>query len=107
MRVGVSTACLFPCETVQALDRLVECNVPVVEIFFNSFDEMRPDYVRRLKEIVFRSGVKITALHPCTSFMESFFFASDYPTRFEEGIRLYRRWFEICAEMDIPRVVFH
>ena len=107
MRCGVSTACLFPCETSQALEQILACGAPFVEIFFNSFEEMKPDYVRCLNAQVRAAGAAVTALHPCTSFAETFFFASSYPSRMREGMRLYRRWFEICAEMGIPRAVFH
>lgn len=106
MRCGVSTACLFPCETSQSLERLVACGIPAVEIFFNTFGEMEPEYIEKLRAIL-EDRTQVLALHPCTSFMETFFFASDYPARREEGMRLYRRWFEICSELSIPRVVFH
>ena len=107
MQCGVSTACLFPCETSQALERLIANGIPSVEIFFNTFREMNPEYIDRLRALLQAGGVRVLALHPCTSFMETFFFASDYPARCEEGMQLYRRWFEICRELSIPRVVFH
>lgn len=107
MRCGVSTSCLFPCETKLSLSELLACGVPNVEIFFNAFGEMTPEYVSGLRAQIESAGAHVTALHPSTSFMETYFFASDYRTRREEGMRLYRRWFEICRELSIPRAVFH
>ena len=49
MRIGISTASLYPMRTEEALLFLCKNGVKVTEIFFNSFDELKPENVRRLK----------------------------------------------------------
>ena len=36
MRIGVSSACLYPLETEKAFSAIVENEIPVCEIFFNA-----------------------------------------------------------------------
>ncbi len=39
--------------------------------------------------------------------METFFFATYYTARMEDGYNLYKRYFEICKRLNIKRFVFH
>lgn len=107
MQCGVSTACLYPMETKQSLQSLQQLGIETVEIFFNTFQELEEPYVTSLQRALSRAKTRVTAFHPFTSGMETFFFASMYPTRCEDGLSLYSRYFEICRQLNIPRVVFH
>ena len=107
MQCGISTSCFYPQETAAALSALRSAGVGTVEIFLNTFSELEPSYVERLKAVLDGSGMRAAALHPFTSGMETFFFASDYSGRLEDGLRIYRRYFEVCRALGIPRVVFH
>ncbi len=42
-------------------------------------------YVQKLLDHVREAGIRVSAVHPCSSAMEGFFFASQYPRRFQEG----------------------
>lgn len=107
MRCGISTACFYPRETADALALLCGEGVGVTEIFLNAFRELEPDYVARMREILSGTGTRAVALHPFSSMLETFFFASEYPNRLEDGLALYRRFFEICRALEIPLMVFH
>lgn len=107
MECGISTACLYPQDTAQALRTVCEAGVGTTEIFLNTFSELEPAYVDRLREILCGAHTRVTSLHPFTSALETFFFASEYGGRLEDGMRVYRRYFEVCRLLDIPRVVFH
>lgn len=107
MECGISTACFFPMETEQALLEISLSEVKGVEVFLNTFRELEPEYLSRLKSIVKQSEMHVLAVHPFTSMMESFFFASSYGTRFEDGVALYRRYFEACRILEAPILVFH
>lgn len=107
MHCGISTACFYPGETAQALALLCGAGIRTTEIFLNTFSELRPEYLSRLKEILSASDTRAAALHPFSSMLETFFFASGYPNRLQDGLALYRRYFEICQALRIPRVVFH
>ena len=107
MHCGISTACFYPQQTEDALKLLCDAETETTEIFFNTFSELQPEYVSRLQEILAESKTRVAALHPFSCMIEPFFFASDYPNRLQDGLALYRRYFEVCRTLGIPRVVFH
>lgn len=107
MHCGISTACFYPQETADALALLCGAGTGTTEIFFNTFSELRPEYVSRLEETLSASNTRAAALHPFSCMMEPFFFASGYPNRLQDGLALYRRYFEVCQTLRIPRMVFH
>ena len=107
MNCGISTACFFPQETAASLQRLTEARVPVTEVFLNTFSEMEDDYISRLLALVRASGTRVSAVHPCSSMLDGFFFATDYEGRFADGEKLYRRYCEICRVLGADRLVFH
>lgn len=107
MHCGISTACFYPQETVSALKLLCDAGIGTTEIFLNTFSELQPEYLSRLQEILFATNTYVAALHPFSSMLETFFFASDYQNRLQDGLALYRRYFETCRMLRIPRVVFH
>ena len=107
MKCGVSTACFYPEETLQGLSCLSNLGVSCVEVFLNTFCELSSEYANRIGLCLRQNDMHISALHPFTSGMETFFFATDYPTRIEDGYTLYRRYFSFCQMLHIPRFVFH
>lgn len=107
MRCGISTACFYPENTLDSLKNVVETGAPVTEIFLNTFRELDDDFVALLKGEIQSSGIKVAALHPFSSAMEGFFFASDYQGRLEDGIKLYKRYFEVCQHLGVDKLVFH
>lgn len=107
MECGVSTACFYPEETLEGLKHLGHLNVSIAEVFLNTARELTPAYANALSLILQEYGIRIASLHPFTSGMETFFFATDYPTRIEDGYSLYRQYFSFCQMLNIPRVVFH
>lgn len=107
MRCGISTACFYPGETLHALRQLADAGVKVVELFPNTFSELEDEYLQKLKDIVDSAGITVSSLHPFTAAMEGFFFASTYKTRFGDGEKLYRRYFEMCRVFGTDKLVFH
>ena len=81
MRAGVSSACFFPQETACSVEKLAQWKIPQIEIFFNSFQELKPDYLEHLRSCCQAGGTKIISIHPFTSNSESFYFFTDYPGR--------------------------
>lgn len=107
MRCGISTACFYPQETADALACIAAAGVPVTEVFLNTFHELEDEYVQRLQEIIKNTGIQVVSVHPFTSAMEGFFFATDYKGRMEDGLRIYRRYFEVCSALGASKLVFH
>lgn len=106
MKCGVSTACFYPQETAKALELLHQGGISNAEIFLNTFHEMQAPYVEELKRIAC-PDMRITSLHPFTCGLETLLFASEYEGRFEDGLCLYRRYFEIARQLGASKFVFH
>lgn len=107
MACGISTANFFPENTLSAFSHLTDAHVPLTELFFNTFSEMDDDFVEQLLAEKKRSGIRVAAVHPFSAQLEGFFFASHYETRFSDGLKFYRRFFEICVLFEADKLVFH
>lgn len=105
MKPGISTACFYPIETEKALKEAVDYGVPYIEIFLNTVSETEESYIKRLKGILKNS--EVVSVHPFTSEMETNFFFSTYKRRFEDGLKIYSRFFKICNELSAEYLVFH
>jgi len=62
MKVGISTASLFPqLPTDEAAQKIKEIGAPVTEIFFSSFYEYRPEFSKSLAPSL--KGVEVNSVH--------------------------------------------
>lgn len=107
MKCGISTASLFPMKMEEALLHLGEQGISLCECFFNTPSELKSDSLRRIRRIAEENSIEIVSLHPFTTEMESFFFFTDYPGRLEDGLELYRRYFDAAAYLGAKYLVFH
>lgn len=107
MRCGISTACFFPEEMLDAIRQVIETGAPVTEIFLNTFSELEEGFIQKLEKIVLDSGIRVASIHPFTSMMEGFFFASHYKGRMADGLALYKKYFEIASRLGADKLVFH
>ena len=107
MKLGVSTACLFPTDLEQALRRLAEQGIDFCECFFNTPSELKADCLQRMKRLCREYGVKIPSIHSFHSEMETFYFFTNYKNRVEDGIELYRHYYEAAAELGAKYLIFH
>lgn len=107
MEIGLSTACLYPMETEQALLHVLEQGARTVEIFFNAESEYDVPYLRRLQAILTHYGATVGSIHPYTAAYESAMFFSEYPARFTDSVLQYRRTFAVAAFLGAKLVVFH
>ena len=107
MRAGISTACFYPQTPEEAVSYLSACRIPNIEIFFNSFSELRKDYLRELRTVLQNGGVQVLSVHPFTSGMEPILFFSDYERRVEDGLEMYRRYFDAANEVGAKILVLH
>ena len=107
MKIGVSTACLYPELLENSLQYLGENGVKYTEIFLNTFSEMTPEFIGKLRAIRDAYGIKITALHPFTSGFEPYLLFQNYTRRVEDGFGLYKRFFNIAAALGAEHFVLH
>lgn len=77
------------------------------EIFFNTYGEIKPAYLKELKEMLDRTGSSVKSIHPFTSAFESMMFFSDYHNRFIDSLEFYREYFEAARYLGAEILVLH
>jgi len=107
MIAGISTACFYPQHTETALSDLCNIGIESTEIFINSVSELAPGFICGLKKTADDSNVKILSVHPCTSLFETSYFFSEYDRRFDDGMEVYKKFYEAANNLGAKIVVFH
>lgn len=107
MRIGISTACLYPQPLEQILPVLAGQGARVVEIFFNTESEFQPRFYEQLGAQARQLGLDILSVHPYTSLMEGMLLLSDYDRRTEDGMLQYHRYFSAAAALGARYLTFH
>ncbi len=107
MKIGISTGCLYPMTTENAVRTLLEHGFTIFEIFFNTFSELEPDYIDRLNSLFEKYNAEVHSIHPFTSSYESYLLFSAYERRFHDGIKFYEMYFRTAARLNAKKVVLH
>lgn len=107
MLTGISTACLYPMHTEDALKILSSAKAEAVEVFANCDYEISPPMLKLMRSIADANGVKILSLHPYTAPSEPITFFTSYRRRFDEGLELYKKYYEAANILGADAVVFH
>lgn len=107
MKIGVSTASLYPLETEKALQLLCENEVDCTEIFINSPSETDDEFINKLKRLKESCGIDVVSIHPCGSVCEPFFLFSDYYRRFLDYLEYYKRFYFAAQSLGAKYVVMH
>lgn len=104
---GVSTACMYPNPMKDTLKKLGENGVKGAELFVNTFSELSPESLREVKAVISAYNIKVPSLHPFTCAMEPMLFYSVYPGRLEDGLEMYKGFFEFAAQVEAEIFVLH
>ena len=107
MITGLSTACFYPMTTEESLERTGALGFRTAEIFFNSFSELGGPILKKLEETRARYGIDVVSVHPFTTFAEGYIFFSEYERRVEDGLELYRHYFDAAARLGARILVLH
>ncbi|MBQ3007299.1 MAG: sugar phosphate isomerase/epimerase [Clostridia bacterium] len=107
MSYGISTSCLYPMQTEEALELLGKSGVKTCEVFLNSFSETTPEFAKILNGIKDRYGMKITAVHPFSSFSETFMLFGGYERRYLDAVEFYKRCYEVTAMLGADISIIH
>lgn len=107
MKIGVSTASLYPLHVEDAFKTLCEMGIKIVEVFANSTCEGEEPCVSEIIGMQKNFGVEITSFHPFSSPMESVFLFSTYDRRIDEMMTLYRSFFESMNKLGAKIFVLH
>ena len=107
IRIGASTANLYPLETERALDCLLELGFRELEVFLNTESEAEETFIRRLRARADEAGAVIRSVHPYLSGTEPYLLFSAYHRRYEDGLKNYRRLFRAAQLLGASYVVMH
>lgn len=107
MKIGASTACFYPLETEKAVHELTALNFKTIEIFFNSFSELEPQFIDTVNNELNKNSCTVASVHPFTSAFESFMFFSRYTRRFEDSVLYYDMFFRAAQQLGAKKLVLH
>lgn len=107
MNIGVSTACFYPEDTLDALDKLLANNFNLFEVFFNTYGEIQEPFLNEILKRTEPKNAIIKSVHPFTSGYESFLLFSDHIQRYKETLRFYELYFKSAVKLGAKFVVIH
>ncbi len=107
MKIGISSACLYPMPTEEAVFEVLSQGSRSIEIFLSSPSEVDASFISDIKSVCDREGAEVASLHPWSSAIEPFFFFSGYSRRVDDGIELYKKYFEAANIVGAQNIVFH
>lgn len=107
MKIGASTACLYPMETEKAVATLIENGFKIIEIFFNSFSELESGYLKKLKEYILKYDCEVVSVHPFLSGIEPFLFFSNYERRFYDTVDFYEKFYRAAQILGAKKLILH
>lgn len=107
MKIGVSTASLYPLHIEDAFAKIAEMGIKTAEVFANSTCEAREPYISQICGLRDQNAMTVPSFHPFSSPMESVFLFSTYDRRVEEMLELYREFFGAMNRLGAKIFVVH
>ena len=107
IKLGISTACLYPMLTEEAFAQIARSGVQCCEVFFNADCELEDAFTRELARRSASLGVPIVSVHPYTAALEPVYFFSGYPRRTEDGFEQYKKYFHAMNILGARYLIFH
>lgn len=107
MKIGVSTASLYPLHAEDAFSELCGLGIKNIEVFANSVYEGGEKCTLDMLAMRDKYGVNVTSFHPFSSPMESVFLFSEYDRRIDEMMTLYRSFFRSMNRLGAKIFVLH
>ena len=107
MKIGVSSASLYPLHAEDAFRELAALGVRYAELFANSTSEAREPVVDLIEDTCRRNGMEVLSFHPFSSPMESVYLFSTYDRRIDEMMELYREFFGTMNRLGAKIFVLH
>lgn len=107
MRAAVSTACLYPKPTEDALYDLCLSGIRTVEIFLNAPSEARQVFANDLAAMLRRFGCTCCSVHPWTAPNEGYMLFSNYPRRVRDFLEEAKQVFSLMQTVGAQYYVLH
>ncbi len=107
MIVGMSTACFYPTLYVeQAAQKMGEMHIPDIEVFFSTFSEYKPAFVKELKKKVDDSNTNVFSVHALSLQFEPQLFSSHARSR-QDSLDIYKQVLQAGAQLGAKVYVMH
>lgn len=107
MKVGVSTACLFPKPVEESLYELAVNGVGCAEIFLNTHSELKKSFAHNMAKLLQRFEMCCPSVHPFTCEIEPLMFFSEYERRMNDILEYYKLYFQFMNIVGADIFVFH
>ncbi len=107
MKIGVSSASLYPELLEDSLKMVGESGIKKTEIFVNTISEIEPNFISKLCAIKAHYGIDIVSFHPFTSGLEHYLLFGNYQRRFRDSFEFYKRYFSAAAQLGAEIFVLH
>lgn len=107
LRIGVSTANLYPMNIEDTFAYLEGQGARDVEIFVNTTSEITKNFAAMLKSRANAAGLNIRSLHSYTSCFEPYMLFSQYERRFEDGLKMFAPIFQAAQVAGAEFVILH
>ena len=107
MKIGVSSASLYPLHAEDAFRELAGLGVKTAELFANSTCEAHDPVMSDIESTVRQNCMELVSFHPFSSPMESVFLFSTYDRRIQEMLDLYSGFFKSMNRIGARIFVLH
>ena len=107
MRIGISTANLYPMNIEDTFAHLQGQGATDTEIFVNTDSELTADFIAMMKSRADAAGLHIRSLHSYTSCFEPYMLFSQYERRFEDGLKVFAPIFRAAQAAGADYVILH
>lgn len=107
MKIGVSSASLYPLHAEDAFRELAARRIKYTELFANSTSEAKAPVVSDIEATIRANDMELVSFHPFSSPMESVFLFSTYDRRIEEMLDLYSSFFRTMQHIGAKIFVLH
>ena len=107
MKIGVSSASLYPELLEDSLKMIGEAGIKTTELFVNTISEIQPEFISKLIGIKDYYGINIVSFHPFTSGFEHYMLFQSYQRRYRDCFELYKQYFSAAAQLGAKIFVLH
>ena len=107
MKIGISTACLFPKPIEESLYELAVNGTACTELFINTHSELKKSFAHSLANMLKRFDVQCASVHPFTCEIEQLMIFSEYERRINDILEYYKLYFQFMNIVGAKIFVFH
>lgn len=107
MKVGISTACLYPTELEKAFRLVAESGIKTTEIFVNSGCELSDPYLGEMLAVKREYAIDVVSVHPFSCSIEPIMLFTRYERRVADMLEYYKKFFEYMNLFGAKYFILH